>query len=250
MVNYQQFNGELSEFYSKNKRNLSWREKIIPYEVFISEVMLQQTQVARVVQKFPEFLEKFPDFLSLAQADLVEVLKVWQGMGYNRRGKYLHDAAKVIFEKYNGSLPNDPKLLVELPGIGVATAASITCFAYNEPVVFIETNIRRVFLYHFFPNQKNIPDSQILPHVEKALDKKNPREWYYAVMDYGSHLAKTVENPNRKSKHYTKQPKFEGSDRQIRGKFLKLFLSGAHIQPKSEREEIILANLKKERLVT
>lgn len=248
-MSYQKFNQDLILFYAQNKRNLLWREQVTPYSVFISEVMLQQTQVARVMQKFPEFLEKFPDFFHLTQADLVEVLKVWQGMGYNRRGKYLHDAAKVIVEKYNRNLPDDPKLLVELPGIGVATAASIACFAYNKPIVFIETNIRRVFLHHFFLGQENISDTQILPHVEEALDKKNPRDWYYAIMDYGSYLAKTMENPNKRSKHYVKQSKFEGSDRQIRGRFLREYLAGETHITRDKREEEILLALKKEGLV-
>ena len=143
------------------------------------------------------------------------------GDGYNRRAKYLQDSAQIITRKHNGIIPEDQSLLVKFPGIGKATAASIITFTYNKPLIFIETNIRRVFIHHFFKDEQGIDDSAITPLVEKNLDRENPREWYYLVMDYGTFLAKTVENPNRKSKHYAKQSKFEGSNRQIRGTILR-----------------------------
>ena len=203
---------------------MPWRDNPSPYNVVVSEIMLQQTQVARVLQKFPEFIATFPHWHELATARTVDVLAAWQGMGYNRRALYLQKLAQAIAYDHHGILPNDPVVLRALPGIGIATAGSIAAFAYNQPVVFIETNIRRVMLYHFFADEADVPDADIIPIVEKTLDRTNPREWYYALMDYGAHLAKTVPNPNRRSKHYVVQSKFEGSDRQIRGAIIRLLL--------------------------
>lgn len=225
-MNVTDFNTILKEFYTKNKRILLWRETILPYHVVLTELMLQQTQVPRVQIKFPEFISIFPTFKSLANSSLTELLRVWQGMGYNRRAKYLREIASIITEKYNGVVPEDPELLDAMPGIGPATARSIIVYVYNKPELFIETNVRRVFIHHFFEGKTDILDADILPLLEKAVDKTNPREWYYAVMDYGTYLGKTVPNPNRKSKHYTKQSKFEGSNRQVRGGILKVLLNG------------------------
>lgn len=208
--------------YSANGRLFDWRGVDDPYKVFISEVMLQQTQTARVAIKYPEFIDRFPDFRALAQAPLKDVLFAWQGMGYNRRGMYLHRAAHIIVQDHGGMLPNDPVLLDALPGIGAATASSICAFAFNSPTIFIETNIRAVFIHFYFNGREKVHDKEIMPLVETALDKNNPREWYYALMDYGVLLKKSVINPSRKSAHHTKQSKFEGSDRQIRGMIVKI----------------------------
>jgi len=218
------FQNIIWDFYRKHKRNLFWRKKITPYNVFVSEVMLQQTQAARVEKKFPEFIEHFPDFASLAKASNKKLLKAWQGMGYNRRALYLKKAAEIIITKYKGVIPREPDVLDDLPGIGKATARSIIVFIYNIPLAFIETNIRRTFIHHFFSDRTNIDDKDILPLVEKTLDKDSPREWYYALMDYGSHLPKITTNPNTRSKHYTKQSKFKGSDREIRGAIVRSIL--------------------------
>lgn len=232
---------------------MPWRDDISPYSIFISEVMLQQTQVARVLIKYPLFIETFPNFQSLAHTDTHTLLSVWKGMGYNRRALYLKAAAQILCTKYKALLPEDPTLLDELPGIGHATANSIAAFTYNRPVVFIETNIRRVFLHHFFPHRADISDKEILVFVEKTLDKKNPREWYWALMDYGAHLAKQGNNPNKKSKHYVKQKKFEGSIRQVRGGILKYLLERSYsrkeletIYRNDERLFTVLEQLEKE----
>lgn len=216
------FKKTIWQYYSQNGRHFDWRGVDDPYKVFISEVMLQQTQTARVAVKYPAFIARFPDFESLANASLKDVLREWQGMGYNRRGMYLHKAAQKIVQEHQGVLPNDPEMLDELPGIGAATAASICAFAFNRPTIFIETNIRAVFIYFFFPGQEQVHDKQLWPLIEASVDHDRPREWYYALMDYGVMLKKTMVNPSRKSKHYTKQSKFEGSDRQIRGIILKI----------------------------
>lgn len=211
-------------FYAKNKRDFAWRNIQNPYHVAVSEVMLQQTQTSRVEIKYPQFLEIFPNIKTLANAPLREVLAAWQGLGYNRRGKFLHEMAQKIVMEHEGVVPNDVQLLRELPGIGPYTASSICAFAYNKPTVFIETNIRTVYLHSFFQSQENVHDKQLLPLIAATVDQENPREWYYALMDYGAYLKKTVTNPSRKSKHHAVQSKFEGSDRQIRGIILRLLL--------------------------
>lgn len=212
------------DFYKQHGRDLPWRRANDPYAISISEVMLQQTQVARVIKQFPRFIEQFPNFTTLAAAAQRDVLAAWQGMGYNRRALWLSQAAKIVERDYGGRLPKDPIDLCTLPGIGPNTAGSIAAFAFNAPVVFIETNIRRVFIHHFFAGDEVVDDKQILPLVESTLDQDRPRQWYWALMDYGSSLAGLVANPNRRSKHYAKQSKFEGSNRQTRANVLRVLL--------------------------
>lgn len=209
------------DYYRDHRREMPWRQDPNPYWVVVSEVMLQQTQVSRVLEKFPQFINQFSSFEELASAKTSDVITAWQGLGYNRRALNLQKLAQTI----DGKLPQDPTGLVKLPGIGPGTAGSIAAFAFDAPVVFIETNIRRVFIHHFFEDQEGIDDKQLLPLVEEALDREHPREWYYALMDYGTHLAKTVPNPNRRSKHHVIQSKFEGSDRQIRGAILRALIN-------------------------
>lgn len=222
------FQSIIWDYYQKNGRLFEWRHTDNPYHVVVSEIMLQQTQTARVSVKFPQFIAAFPTFFALANASLHEVLLQWQGMGYNRRGMYLHQIAKKIVHEYNGQLPNDPAILETFPGIGKATAASICAFAYNNPTVFIETNIRAVFIYFFFStSSEKIHDKQIEPLVALSLEKEHARDWYYALMDYGVYLKKNTINPSRKSKHHTQQSKFEGSNRQVRGLILKTLLESA-----------------------
>jgi A/G-specific adenine glycosylase len=210
--------------------------------------MLQQTQVERVNDKYKQFLSAFPDVQSLAQAPLREVLFLWQGMGYNRRVIALQNSARKVVEEYNGILPKSVDSLEKLSGIGKATASSIAAFAFNRPVVFIETNIRRVFIHFFFHKKKMVKDSHILPLVEKTLDRKNPRKWYFALMDYGSMLKKIVHNPNRKSAHYQKQSPFHGSNRQIRGEVLREIVNTSCISESSLAERLNL-DMKKTRAV-
>lgn len=210
------------DYYHLHKREFAWRKNHTPYSILVSEIMLQQTQTERVTYKFAQFMETFKDINSLAQASLKEVLTAWQGLGYNRRGMALHECAKKVMQEHNGDLPSCPEELVTFPGIGKATAASICAFAFNKPTTFIETNIRTVFIHSFFRDRGEVKDSEIFPLVESTVDQINPREWYYALMDYGVMLKKSIPNPNRTSAHYTRQSKFEGSDRQIRGMILKI----------------------------
>lgn len=193
--------------------------------------MLQQTRVSRVLQKYPAFIKKFPDFAALAAASRREILVAWQGLGYNRRALLLKQCAEIIVCEYGGVLSRDPAALTKLPGIGKATAGSIAVFAFHVPAPFIETNIRRVFIHFFFPAAEKVRDEEVLKLVEKTVDRKNPREWYYALMDYGAMLAKTIPNPNKKSALYARQPSFRGSDRELRGKILKILLQNGPVTP-------------------
>ena len=216
-------------YYRDQGRDLAWRRTTDPYRILVSEIMLQQTQVERVTEKFPLFIAAFPDFPALAQAPLGEVLAVWQGMGYNRRAIFLQKCARRIIEEFDGVLPQEPEILKTFPGIGRATAASICAFAFNQPVVFIETNIRRVFIHFFFGDSPAVDDAEILLLVKKTLYRKDPRTWYNALMDMGTDLRTMVENPNRRSRHYTKQTVFEGSDRKIRGSIIRILLAHEHM---------------------
>lgn len=244
-MNLGQFKKTIWDYYKKNGRHdLPWRPPTLkflrdkktldPYKILISEVMLQQTQVPRVTEKYKSFLKKFPTVEVLAKASLKDVLLEWQGLGYNRRAKYLKLCAEKVVNNFNGTFPRDFKTLTTLPGIGPATAGDILAFAYNIPVPVIETNIRSVFI-HFFFSVKDAPwqvdDKQILPLIEQTLDIKNPREWYWALFDYGAFLKQT-RNPNTQSKHYVKQSPFKGSNREKRSQILKLILTGG----KSEKE--------------
>lgn len=224
-----QFRTIIYDYYKDNGRSFAWREQITPYRVVVSEIMLQQTQTDRVAPKFDLFIQQFPDFQTLAQAPFDHVLRFWKGLGYNRRAQALQKIARLIVDQYDGVLPDDPKILQEFPGIGPATASSIVAFAYNKPTIFIETNIRTVFIYTFFYHeikQKNLTlaDTLLLPLIAQTVDQLQARIWYYALMDYGVMLKKTVGNLNQLSKHYTKQSRFAGSDRQIRGKILQVLL--------------------------
>ncbi|MEK6858602.1 MAG: A/G-specific adenine glycosylase [Nanoarchaeota archaeon] len=222
-MNFETFRKTVYDYYNTNKRSFPWRDEVTPYRVFISEVMLQQTQAGgRTIEKFNAFIERFPDFNTLAAAPLSDILKLWQGLGYNRRALMLKRAAEIIVREYDGKLPSTVEELDALPGIGHATACSISAFAFNKPVIFIETNIRSVFIHHFFPGRGGVSDKELLPIVASTLDTENAREWYSALMDYGSTLKKKVGNESRRSKHYAKQSTFEGSDRQIRGELLRL----------------------------
>jgi A/G-specific adenine glycosylase len=214
----------VKKFYKKHKRNFPWRHTRDPYQILVSEIMLQQTQASRVVPFYTKFVKKFPTAKKLAKAPLSKVLKAWQGLGYNRRAKFLHQAAKIIVREGFGG---------RLPGVGPYTVAAVDTFAHNKPEVFIETNIRTVFTHFYFSSKKyqgkallKVEDSQILPLIAKALKKSKmqPRDFYAALMDYGAFLKASGIKLNARSKHYTKQSKFKGSARQLRGAILRELL--------------------------
>lgn len=229
------FQDKIWNFYKENKRDFEWRKTRDPYLILISEFMLQQTQTVRVIPKYKAFVKSFPSVSHLAKASLEDVLREWQGLGYNRRALYLKNAAEILQIQHNSLIPRDVKTLSSLKGIGVNTAGAVIAFAYNLPVVFIETNIRRVFIHEFFKNSNNISDKQILTLIQKSLPKKDVRNWYYALMDYGAYLAKNTVNPNRKSQHYSVQSKFKGSTRQLRGNILRELLDGTTTGTKLEQ---------------
>ncbi len=209
-------------------RDLPWRNTRDPYAIWISEVMLQQTQVSRVDGRWQRWLERFDSVEALASASLADVLGEWQGMGYNSRAKRLQECAQRIVEHHGGSLPRAYDDLVALPGIGPATAAGIRAFAFNEPGIYLETNVRTVFIHELFASQEAVDDKQIVPLVEAACPAAggDVRGWYYALLDYGAYLKKTHPNPSRKSKQHTRQSKFEGSHRQKRAFVLRCLLDG------------------------
>lgn len=205
-------------------RDMPWREDTRPYYVLVSELMLQQTQVGRVVPKFNDFIKKFPDEIALAHASLADVLKAWQGLGYNRRAKYLHEAARKIVEA--GKFPDIEKDLMALPGIGKNTAGAILAYSYNYPSVFVETNIRTVYIHHFFNNEFTLDDKKIVAKLIETLDHENPRIFYQSLMDYGSWLKSQGIRNNASSKHYKKQAPLKGSVREVRGQLIRLLADG------------------------
>ncbi|MDD1676500.1 MAG: A/G-specific adenine glycosylase [Methanomicrobiales archaeon] len=214
------FRSLILDYYAACGRHLPWRETTDPYRILVSEVMLQQTQVERVLVKYPAFLEQFPHFQALAEAPLGDILRVWAGMGYNRRAIALQKSAVQIMLVYGGALPGDPDTLCTLPGIGRATACAILVYSFNLPLAFIEVNIRRVFIHFFFPGHDKVPDADLLPFVQKTLLNEDPRTWFNALMDYGSFLKKRSVSSARRSSHYHTQAPFTGSRRQLRGRVL------------------------------
>lgn len=232
-------------------RDLPWRRTRDPYKIWLSEVMLQQTQVARVETRWQEWLDRFPTVGDLAVAPVSDVLAAWQGMGYNRRALSLKKAAETIAQEYDGAFPRSVKELVTLPGIGPATAQGIRSFAFDLPGVYLETNVRTVVLHHLFPDASEVSDKELTPIVEATCPaavctdeadeatvrlqlagrfadpqdaRDTPRAWYYAMLDYGAYLKKTVPNPSRRAKAYTRQSKFEGSRRQKRAEAVRMLL--------------------------
>ncbi len=220
------FRKKVLAHYAAHGRDLPWRKRVTPYRVLVSEIMLQQTQVDRVIVKFREFLAAFPDFRSLAQAPNAKLLRVWSGMGYNRRALALKALARKVLDAHQGRLPSDPETLRTLPGIGPYTAGAVAAFAFNKPVIFMDTNVRRVFIHEFFPEGRNIRDEELLPLLARALPTDNSSTWYNALMDYGTMLKQRHGNPNTRSAHYTRQSPFANSNRQVRGAILKALLQG------------------------
>lgn len=236
--------------YKKGGRHdLPWRKTRDPYKILVSEMMLQQTQVSRVIPKYTSFLKKFPTARALARASLPEVLREWSGLGYNRRAKYLHDTAREIIMIYHNNFRS--ALEHPLPGVGPYTKAAVETFAFNMPNALVETNIRTVFIHHFFPHTQQIPDREITVYARKAAEGQDPRRWHWALMDYGAYLKQTGVRNNEKSKHYTKQSKFKGSLREVRGAILKAQHAGKSLEalkfPKA-KIKTALASLKRDGL--
>ena len=253
------FRDLIYDYYHTHGRRLPWRLTRDPYRILVSEMMLQQTQVERVLGKYEEFIDVFPDFPSLAAAPFDRVLLLWQGLGYNRRALSLKRTAVRITEEFQGMLPPSVDLLLALPGIGPSSASAIAAFAFDMPVVFIETNIRTVFIHFFFSDKGHVADREIVPLLERSLDRTEPRKWYYALMDYGSMLKGAGERVHRKSTGYRRQSPFEGSDRQVRSAVLKVLLDKKVVSEAAlsemlgespERVQKVLAGLKSEGFIS
>jgi A/G-specific adenine glycosylase len=220
-------------------RTMPWREDTRPYYVLVSELMLQQTQVDRVIPKFEAFIERFPDVASLATAPLADVLTLWSGLGYNRRAKFLHESAKKIMSEFQGNFPETKAELLLLPGVGEGTSGAILAYAFNQPIVFIETNVRTVYFHHFFTEGEKVSDVELAVLVEETLDYEHPREFYWALMDYGTWLKKNGAGRITQSKHYKRQSALKGSVREIRGQIVhRLTLGGA--DTKELQQDVVL----------
>ena len=210
-------------------RDLPWRDTRDPYAIWLSEVMLQQTQVSRVDGRWQRWLERFPTVDALASASSADVLEEWQGMGYNRRALALLRAAQAVSDA-GGAFPQNERELRALPGIGPATAAGIMAFSYNRHAIYLETNVRTVFLHELFPQAEDVPDRELVPLVDATCPPDggdgttDPRSWYYALLDYGAYLKKTLPNPSRRSRTYVRQSRFEGSNRQKRAAIVRVLL--------------------------
>jgi A/G-specific adenine glycosylase len=224
------------------RHDLPWRRTRDPYTILVSEVMLQQTQVERVKGYYTRFLEAFPTVEALASAPLAQVLTLWQGLGYNRRAKMLHQAAQVVSNEHRGRFPKTVAALEALPGVGHYTARAVAAFAYNQDVALIETNIRTAFTHHFYPGDTKVSDRELMPLIERTLPKGEARTWYAALMDYGSFLKRSGVRINARATGYTRQSAFKGSSREARGAVLKA------LSKQPEKEQYLLGILGPERV--
>ena len=236
-----QFQKEILIWYTEHKRDLPWRKTRIPYHILISEIMLQQTQVSSVIPKFESWLKKFPTVQDLATASTTEVLALWSGLGYNRRALNLKKTARIVAEKYDGTFPQTEKELLALPGIGTYTARALLCFAFDQQVAVVDTNIKKVILtqflkYRHYEEERRsnrlrlslhdgdcraplaMTDKEINKLAEKLLPHGKAYEWNQALMDYSNAMLKNEKIP------IPKQSKFVGSHRYYRGQVLKVLL--------------------------
>lgn len=236
---------------------MPWRRDTRGYYVLVSEIMLQQTQVERVLPKFEAFIARFPDFEVLAAAPLADVLVLWNGLGYNRRAKFLHQAAQTVVTQHGGELPATHEALVALPGVGRNTAGALRAYVYNQPVLYVETNVRTVYLHHFFADRRDVTDTHIVEQLAATLWLDHPREFYWALMDYGSWLKRSGVRNTSASKHYRRQSPLAGSIREVRGKIIKRLTQGeatfdtlkAEIDPRDGRFSAAYEQLIAEQLI-
>lgn len=222
------------------RHDLPWRQTQDVYKILVSEVMLQQTQVNRVLPIYAEFTRRFPTARTLAAAPLSEVLKSWQGLGYNRRAKLLRETAQQLADTPSfGTRLNLVVELEKLPGVGPYTARAVAAFAYNQDSIVIETNIRTAIIQHFFAGKKKVSDTDIIEVLERILPKGRAREWYSALMDYGAHLKRSGISHTARSKTYTKQSKFSGSLREVRGAILRELAAPSGRKPDRGARQLI-----------
>jgi len=229
-----EFQSKILSWYKINKRDFPWRRTTDPYNILVSEVMLQQTQAQRVVPYYEKFIDDFPTLKDLAHAKNYEVLKDWSGLGFNNRAIRLKEMALIIQNDFKEVFPKQIDQLLILKGIGSYTAAAILAFAFNKKVAVIDTNIRRVLIHELHLNQ-NISQKRLSEIALSVIPKGKSRIWHNALMDYGA-LSATAKRTNIKSK--SKQSQFKGSEREVRGKILKLLLEKKKLG-KSNLAEII-----------
>lgn len=187
----------LLQWYAAEKRTLPWRESSDPYAILVSEIMLQQTQVDRVLPKYHQFLTAFPTLNNLAVAPTADVISVWVPLGYNMRAVRLQAIARQVIAEYHGRIPDTIEELLTLKGVGRYTAGAIACFAYHKQVATVDTNIRRVLHRIFFGLEHPEPklnDAQMLAHAERVLPAREAYNWNQALMDLGATIC-TSNNP-------------------------------------------------------
>ncbi len=179
----------LLAWYADNRRDLPWRRTTDPYAILVSEIMLQQTQVPRVVPRFVEWLAAWPDLESLAAAPLADVLRRWQGLGYNNRARRLQECAAAAVAAApagrRAELPRTPDGLRALPGIGPYTARAVLIFAHNDDLAAVDANVRRV-LTHELGLPEDLGDRELQAVADAVLPRGRSRDWHNALMDYGS----------------------------------------------------------------
>jgi A/G-specific adenine glycosylase len=244
---YEAFLQTILGFYEGHGRQFIWRETSDPYRILLSEVMLQQTQTSRVIPKYELFLSLWPTLKDLAGVALDELLYHWKGLGYNRRALNLRRSA-IASREWDWNLPTKQTELLSLPGVGKATAAAIGAFSYRERTIYLETNIRRVLLHCFYPDQEGVKDKELELLLGRLVQLvEDPKAWYYALMDFGVLLKHLLPNANTRSAHYTKQAKFENSNRQIRGQLIHLLSdTGAKEQ---QQVTTLLSHFEEERVL-
>ncbi len=231
----QAFQKKIFRWWEKNRRDLPWRHTNDPYKILVSEVMLQQTTVSRVLTKYPGFIKRYPTLKDLAVSRPADVLRIWKGMGYNRRALHLHQTAKVIVQKYGEFFPKDEQELVKLPGLGRYTARAVLVFAFNKNVAMVDTNIRQI-ITHFFFHDTPQPEKNIQELADQLVPKGMSWEWHQALMDFGSHM-RTVSSIKYQVSSKKKKPPFKQSNRYFRGRIIDL------LRDRSYKENELIKNL-------
>jgi A/G-specific adenine glycosylase len=175
----------LLSWYKENARQLPWRRTRDPYAILVSEVMLQQTQVDRVLPYYTRFLERFPTVEDLAAAPTADVIRIWSGLGYNRRAVNLQRAARTVVDELGGSFPVEPADLKKLPGIGAYTAGAIAAFAHERDVTFLDTNMRRVISRVIFGSE-SAPEPDAIRAADSLLPRGHSWTWNQALIEFGA----------------------------------------------------------------
>ncbi len=227
-----QFRSYIFSWWKKNARDLPWRHTSDPYAILVSEVMLQQTQVSRVLEKYEAFLGKYPTVFDLADAPTSGIIRDWKGLGYNRRALYLHRGALIVVEKYKGIFPESEAELLSIPGIGKYTARAILVFAFRHTVAMVDTNIRKI-ITHFFYDGRTQSESVIWETAKRLVPKGKSWEWHQALMDYGAlELWKQTGNNTARSIKRTSTVPFRQTNRFLRGRIL----DALRVCPRSDSE--------------